>query len=145
MSTSTRHAARIVVANAPESTVVSAAEHTIGLLLALSRNIAQAHAALKDGRWERSSHGGTELAGKTLGVLGFGRIASRSRVARSPWRCESWRTTRSSRASASASSSRPRRVLDDALAAADFLTLGELPLTEETTWLPRRAGAGEDA
>jgi D-3-phosphoglycerate dehydrogenase / 2-oxoglutarate reductase len=64
----------IVVANAPESTVVSAAEHTIGLLVALSRNIPQAHAALKQGRWERSQHGGVELAGKTLGVLGFGRI-----------------------------------------------------------------------
>src|SRR5207253_1030069 len=43
----------IVVANAPESTVVSAAEHTIGLLVALARNIPQAHAALKQGRWER--------------------------------------------------------------------------------------------
>jgi D-3-phosphoglycerate dehydrogenase / 2-oxoglutarate reductase len=64
----------IVVANAPESTVVSAAEHTIGLLVALARNIPQAHAALKQGRWERSAWGGTELAGKTLGVLGFGRI-----------------------------------------------------------------------
>ncbi len=64
----------IVVANAPESTVISAAEHTIGLLLALSRNIPQAHAALKEGRWERSRYGGLELAGKTLGVLGFGRI-----------------------------------------------------------------------
>ena len=64
----------IVVANAPESTVISAAEHTIGLLVALARNIPQAHAALKQGRWERSSYGGVELAGKTLGVLGFGRI-----------------------------------------------------------------------
>jgi D-3-phosphoglycerate dehydrogenase len=64
----------IVVANAPESNVVSAAEHTIGLLLALARNIPQAHAALVDGRWERSRWGGVELADKTLGVLGFGRI-----------------------------------------------------------------------
>ena len=64
----------IIVANAPESTVVSAAEHTIGLLVALARNIPQAHAALKQGRWERSAYGGVELAGKTLGVLGFGRI-----------------------------------------------------------------------
>jgi D-3-phosphoglycerate dehydrogenase len=63
-----------VVANAPESTVVSASEHTIGLLLALSRNIPQAYAALKDGRWERSKYGGIEVADKTLGVLGFGRI-----------------------------------------------------------------------
>src|ERR671922_1769492 len=64
----------IVVANAPESNVVSAAEHTIGLLVALARNIPQAHAALKQGRWERSAHGGVELEGKTLAVLGFGRI-----------------------------------------------------------------------
>ena len=64
----------ILVVNAPESTVVSAAEHTIGLMLALSRNIAQAHASVKAGRWERSRYGGQELAGKTLGVLGFGRI-----------------------------------------------------------------------
>ncbi len=68
----TRHG--IIVANAPESTVVSAAEHTIGLLVALARNIPQAHAALKQGRWERAAWGGIELAGKTLGVLGFGRI-----------------------------------------------------------------------
>ncbi len=64
----------IVVANAPESTVVSAAEHAVGLLLALSRNIPQAHSALKEGRWERARYAGTELAGKTLGILGFGRI-----------------------------------------------------------------------
>ena len=64
----------IVVANAPESTIVSAAEQTIGLLVALARNIPQAHAALKQGRWERSRYAGIELAGKTLGVVGFGRI-----------------------------------------------------------------------
>jgi D-3-phosphoglycerate dehydrogenase / 2-oxoglutarate reductase len=64
----------IVVANAPESTVVSAAEQTIGLLVALARNIPQAHAALKQGRWERSRWSGVEVADKTLGVLGFGRI-----------------------------------------------------------------------
>ena len=64
----------IVVANAPESTIVSAAEQTIGLIVALARNIPQAHAALKQGRWERSRWSGIELAGKTLGVIGFGRI-----------------------------------------------------------------------
>jgi D-3-phosphoglycerate dehydrogenase len=64
----------IVVANAPESTVISAAEHAIGLLLALSRNIPQAHAALVAGRWERSKFAGLELAGKTLGLVGLGRI-----------------------------------------------------------------------
>jgi D-3-phosphoglycerate dehydrogenase len=64
----------IVVANAPESNMLSAAEHAFGLLLALARNIPQAHAALVEGRWERSKWGGVELADKVLGVLGFGRI-----------------------------------------------------------------------
>ena len=64
----------IVVANAPESNVVSAAEHTVALLLALARNVPQAHGALVEGRWERSKWGGVEVADKTLGVLGFGRI-----------------------------------------------------------------------
>jgi len=73
----------IVVANAPESTIVSAAEHTLGLLLALSRSIPQAHAALKEGRWERSRFAGQELAGKTLGLVGFGRIGRQvARLAR---------------------------------------------------------------
>ena len=75
----------IVVANAPESTVVSAAEHTIGLLLALSRSIPQAHACLKAGTWDRSRFGGLELADKTLGLAGFGRIGQQvARRARGP-------------------------------------------------------------
>jgi D-3-phosphoglycerate dehydrogenase len=64
----------IVVANAPEATAVSAAEHALALLLAVARNVPQAHSALKHGAWERSRFGGIELAGKTLGVLGLGRI-----------------------------------------------------------------------
>src|SRR4029453_17804009 len=64
----------IVVANAPESTVTSAAEHTLGPLVPLSRSIPQAHASLKEGKWDRSRFGGLELAGKTLGLVGFGRI-----------------------------------------------------------------------
>jgi len=64
----------IIVANAPQSTVISAAEHTIGLMLALSRSIPQAHAALKQGTWDRSRFAGLELAAKTLGLAGFGRI-----------------------------------------------------------------------
>src|SRR6188472_751423 len=64
----------IVVANAAESTVDSAAEHAIALLLALARNVPQAHAALTSGTWDRQRFTGIELAGKTLGVLGLGRI-----------------------------------------------------------------------
>jgi Phosphoglycerate dehydrogenase and related dehydrogenases len=73
----------IVVANAPESNVISAAEHTVGLLVALARNIPQAHGAMREGRWERSKWGGVELADKTLGVLGFGRIGRQVAAARS--------------------------------------------------------------
>jgi D-3-phosphoglycerate dehydrogenase / 2-oxoglutarate reductase len=70
----TRHG--VVVCNAPQSNVISAAEHTVALLLALARNIPQAHAALVQGRWERSAWSGTELHDKTLGVLGLGRIGT---------------------------------------------------------------------
>jgi len=64
----------IVVANAPRSNIVTAAEHTMALLLALARNIPQAHGALTGGTWDRKSFTGTELMEKTLGILGFGRI-----------------------------------------------------------------------
>jgi D-3-phosphoglycerate dehydrogenase / 2-oxoglutarate reductase len=64
----------IVVANAPQSNVVTAAEHTLALLLALARNIPQAHQSLHEGKWDRSKYSGVELYEKTLGILGFGRI-----------------------------------------------------------------------
>jgi D-3-phosphoglycerate dehydrogenase len=64
----------ILVCNAPQSNALSAAEHAIALMLALARNIPQAHAALVAGRWERSRFSGVELADKTLAVIGFGRI-----------------------------------------------------------------------
>ena len=64
----------IVVANAPESNSVAAAEHTIALALSLFRNVPQAHGALVDGRWDRAKYKGAELYGKTIGIVGFGRI-----------------------------------------------------------------------
>jgi D-3-phosphoglycerate dehydrogenase / 2-oxoglutarate reductase len=64
----------IVVANAPQSNIVAAAEHTMALMLALARNVPQAHASLSEGKWERSKFGGAELYEKTLGILGLGRI-----------------------------------------------------------------------
>jgi D-3-phosphoglycerate dehydrogenase / 2-oxoglutarate reductase len=64
----------IIVANAPQSNVVTAAEHTMALLLALARNIPQAYASLTGGKWERSKFSGVEVYEKTLGILGFGRI-----------------------------------------------------------------------
>jgi D-3-phosphoglycerate dehydrogenase / 2-oxoglutarate reductase len=122
----------IIVANAPEANTVAAAEHTVALILALARNIPQAHASLTSGKWERSKLGGTELDGKTLGVLGFGRIgqlvAIRARafgmrvIAFDPFTAEGrYREIGAEKAESA----------DDVLAAADFLTL-HLPKTPET-------------
>jgi len=123
----------IVVANAPESTVVSAAEHTIGLLVALARNIPQAHAALKQGRWERKTYGGVELADKTLGVLGFGRIGQQvaRRASGLGMRVVAYDPFVPPDRFRELGVERVERP-DDVYATADFLTL-HLPLTPETS------------
>jgi D-3-phosphoglycerate dehydrogenase len=64
----------VMVVNAPQSNILSTAEHTMALLLAQARNIPQAHAALTQGRWERSQWEGVELADKVLGIVGLGRV-----------------------------------------------------------------------
>ncbi len=64
----------VMVVNAPQANVLSAAEHTMALLLAQARNVPQAHAALRAGRWERTQWQGVELSDKTLGIVGLGRI-----------------------------------------------------------------------
>lgn len=66
----------VMVVNAPQSNTLSAAEHTMALLLAQARNVPQAHAALVDGRWERSKWEGVELNDKVLGIIGLGRIGT---------------------------------------------------------------------
>jgi D-3-phosphoglycerate dehydrogenase / 2-oxoglutarate reductase len=66
----------VMVVNAPQSNILSAAEHTLALLLAQARNVPQAHAALKAGKWERSRWEGVELHGKTLGIVGLGRVGA---------------------------------------------------------------------
>jgi D-3-phosphoglycerate dehydrogenase len=66
----------VMVANAPLSNIVTAAEHTMALLLSQARNVPQADAALKAGLWQRSRWTGVELQGKTLGLLGLGRIGA---------------------------------------------------------------------
>src|SRR5580704_12408140 len=64
----------VMVVNAPQSNVLSAAEHTLALLLAQARNVPQADADLKGGAWNRSRWEGVELHNKTLGVVGLGRV-----------------------------------------------------------------------
>jgi D-3-phosphoglycerate dehydrogenase / 2-oxoglutarate reductase len=130
----------IVVANAPQSNVITAAEHTMALLLALARNVPQAHASLTGGAWERSRFSGIELYEKTLGILGFGRIgqlvAHRALgfgmrvIAFDPYvSAERYRELGVDKAQCS----------DDVYAAADFLTL-HLPKTPETEgWLDAEA------
>jgi D-3-phosphoglycerate dehydrogenase / 2-oxoglutarate reductase len=130
----------IVVANAPQSNVITAAEHTMALLLSLARNIPQAHASLIGGAWERSKFSGVELYEKTLGILGFGRIgqlvAHRARgfgmrvVAYDPYvGAERYRELGVEKAESS----------DDVYAVADFITL-HLPKTPETEgWLDAEA------
>jgi D-3-phosphoglycerate dehydrogenase / 2-oxoglutarate reductase len=130
----------IVVANAPQSNVITAAEHTMALLLALARNVPQAHASLTSGKWERSKFSGVELYEKTLGILGFGRIgqlvAQRARgfgmhvIAYDPYvGAERYRELGVEKADSS----------DEVYAAADFLTL-HLPNTPDTKgWLDAEA------
>jgi D-3-phosphoglycerate dehydrogenase len=130
----------IIVANAPQSNIITAAEHTFGLLLALARNIPQAHAALVAGSWERSKWGGVELYEKTLGLLGFGRIgqlvAARARgfgmrvVAFDPFvSAGRFRELGVEKAESS----------DDLYAQADFISI-HLPRTPETRgWLDAEA------
>jgi D-3-phosphoglycerate dehydrogenase / 2-oxoglutarate reductase len=130
----------IVVANAPQSNVVTAAEHTMALLLALARNIPQAHASLTGGAWERSKFSGIELYEKVLGILGFGRIgqlvAQRAHgfgmrvIAFDPYvSSERYRELGVEKAESS----------HDVYATADFLTL-HLPNTPDTTgWLNAEA------
>jgi D-3-phosphoglycerate dehydrogenase len=66
----------VMVVNAPQSNILSAAEQAMALLLAQARNIPQAHAALVAGKWERSKWEGVELYSKTLGVIGLGRVGA---------------------------------------------------------------------
>jgi D-3-phosphoglycerate dehydrogenase len=124
----------VMVVNAPQSNVLSAAEHTLALLLAQARNLPQANAALRRGKWERSRWEGVELYGKTLGIIGLGRVgalvAQRALafgmrlVAYDPY----------------VAADRARQMgvellpLDDVVRQADFLTI-HLPKTPETVGL----------
>ena len=66
----------VMVVNAPQSNIVSAAEQAMALLLASARNVPQAHTALKQGKWERTKWEGVELHGKTIGIVGLGRVGA---------------------------------------------------------------------
>ncbi len=124
----------VMVVNAPQSNVISAAEHAMALLLAQARNLPQAHSALKAGKWQRTQWTGVELHGKVLGVVGLGRVGAlvaqralafgMQLVAFDPY----------------VSAERARQMgvelmtLDELMATADFVTI-HLPKTPETLGL----------
>jgi len=124
--------AGIVVLNTPGGNTLAATEQTFALMLALARHVPDAVASIRAGRWERKPFVGTELAGKTLGIVGMGRIGSgvalRANafgmrvIASDPY-------VSTVRAETSGATLLP---LDDVLRAADFLTL-HVPLSHQTT------------
>ncbi|XP_008236365.1 PREDICTED: D-3-phosphoglycerate dehydrogenase 1, chloroplastic [Prunus mume] len=121
-----------LVVNAPTANTVAAAEHGIALLTAMARNVAQADASVKAGKWQRNKYVGVSLVGKTLAVMGFGKVGSevarRAKglgmhvIAHDPY----------------APADRARAIgvelvsFDEALASADFISL-HMPLTPATS------------
>src|SRR6056297_3004160 len=121
----------VIVANAPEGNVRAAAEHTVAMAFAAARSIPQAHARLKGGEWAKGDFLGTEVNGKTLGIVGLGRVGQEvakkchalgmDLVAFDPYTSEE----RAEQLGAELVD------LDTCLARADFLTV-HVPLTDET-------------
>ncbi|KAL9672611.1 hypothetical protein QQ045_028863 [Rhodiola kirilowii] len=130
LSAATEHGCLVV--NAPTANTVAAAEHGIALLAGMARNVAQADASIKAGKWERNKYVGVSLVGKTLAVMGFGKVGSevarRAKglgmqvIAHDPY----------------ASADRARAVgvelvsFEEAIATADFISL-HMPLTPTTS------------
>jgi D-3-phosphoglycerate dehydrogenase / 2-oxoglutarate reductase len=125
----------VIVMNTPSGNTVSTAEHAFSLLVSIARSIPQAHASVKEGKWDRKSFEGVELQGKTIGIFGMGRIGTEIArraiafgmrpVAYDPY--------------LSPSRARSLQVelfedLSDVLAQSDFLTM-HMPLTPETKHL----------
>lgn len=125
----------IVVMNTPAGNTTSTAEHTIAMMLALARNIAPACASLKAGKWDRKSFTGTQLAGKTLGVVGLGRIgmAVARRAAGLEMKVLGFDPFLSAERAAQ-EGIELHRDLDEMLPKCDFLTV-HTPLTPETEGL----------
>ncbi|MBI3924543.1 MAG: phosphoglycerate dehydrogenase [Armatimonadetes bacterium] len=131
----------VLVVNSPSGNTISAAEHTMALLLAAARRLPQAHQSMVEGKWDRKSFTGSELYNKTLGVVGFGRIgrevASRAAsfkmkvLAYDPFVSEDFVRERGCE----------RADLDDLLSRSDFVTL-HVPLTEQTENLMDRRRLG---
>ena len=123
--------AGVVVMNTPGGNSLAAAELTLALLLAMARNVPQANAELREGRWERKRYMGTELAGKQLGVVGLGRIGREVARRAMAFRMKVIGYDPYVSSDTAAEQGIEMMALDDLIAAADVVTL-HLPLSQET-------------
>ncbi len=121
----------IVVMNTPRENAVAAAEHTIAMMLAISRNIPQADASTKSGQWERGKFMGVELYGKTFGIIGIGNIGSLVAERAQGLKMNVIAYDPYIPADAAAQKGIPLVTLDDLLSQCDFISI-HTPLMEET-------------
>lgn len=128
----------ILVMNTPAGNTLSAAEHTLALLLGLARNIPQAAASLKRGEWDRKSFAGTELAGKTLGIVGLGRIGREVAARAKGFQMRILAHDPFISPEVAHEAGAQLATMDELLAQSDFLTI-HTPLTQHTERLLGRA------
>ncbi|MBB2913878.1 D-3-phosphoglycerate dehydrogenase [Streptosporangium becharense] len=126
--------AGVMVVNAPTSNITSAAEHTVALILASARNVAQAHAALKGGEWKRSKYTGVELDGKVVAILGLGKIGQLVAQRLQPFGVELIAYDPYLQPARAAQMGVRLVSLEEALREADFVTV-HLPKSKETIGL----------
>ncbi|GAA3839769.1 phosphoglycerate dehydrogenase [Sphaerisporangium flaviroseum] len=126
--------AGVMVVNAPTSNIVSAAEHTVALILASARNVAQGHGALKAGEWKRSKYTGVELDEKVIGILGLGRIGQLVAQRLAPFGVELIAYDPYLQPARAAQMGVRLVSLDEVLKQADFITV-HLPKSKETVGL----------
>lgn len=123
-----------VVVNSPEGNTVAASEHTVGLLLALSRNIPDGDTSLKAGNWDRKRLTGVELFNKTLGLIGLGKIGSRVAKAARALGMKLYVYDPYVSADAIEQLNATKATLEDIWAKSDYITV-HVPKTPETTHL----------
>ncbi|MEU4830441.1 phosphoglycerate dehydrogenase [Streptosporangium sp. NPDC023615] len=126
--------AGVMVVNAPTSNITSAAEHTVALILASARNVAQAHSALKGGEWKRSKYTGVELDEKVVAILGLGKIGQLVAQRLQPFGVELIAYDPYLQPARAAQMGVRLVSLEEALREADFITV-HLPKSKETIGL----------
>ncbi|MER5621353.1 phosphoglycerate dehydrogenase [Streptosporangium sp. NPDC002544] len=126
--------AGVMVVNAPTSNITSAAEHTVALILASARNVAQAHSALKGGEWKRSKYTGVELDEKVVAILGLGKIGQLVAQRLQPFGVELIAYDPYLQPARAAQMGVRLVTLEEALREADFITV-HLPKSKETIGL----------